>query len=443
MNSTTTKRASGRFGALAHRQRVCWHNFADPKLQGNASPSNEPVWRCLDRARSGQFLLHHPPPNPYPEQETVVPQCPDPDAIAVLEFGGDGFVQQQIRRIVGTVLAISHGYLPEQFWDIATRPDVIVETPMAPEHRLYFAEARFHFEELRNQGRCWDLGGSLFQNALFWKDLEEGEVDDGGGGGEWTERLQCALLQRCAQERIRKKEEEWFVELRDVVTPRIRAQLEQIQQRDLQSSMEEEVEGESINVASAPMEYQRVLCLLRDIVATKQWPVTSAARSKVIRSTSSTSASTSTMDATSTKDGIQSGSFTVVNPKILLNNESPSKISFPKANELFPELVQAVFDLEESLSSQSNNASIRPPSSHCAINCNAEFTPHVDSGRGKGQSLSMIVGLGDYTGGELRVEESMNAIRYRPLEFDGWKQRHWTLPFRGERFSLVWFSPEL
>ena len=34
-------------------------------------------------------------------------------------------------------------------------------------------------------------------------------------------------------------------------------------------------------------------------------------------------------------------------------------------------------------------------SSHCAINYNAQFTPHVDSGRGSGQSLSMIVGLGD------------------------------------------------
>jgi hypothetical protein len=46
----------------------------------------------------------------------------------------------------------------------------------------------------------------------------------------------------------------------------------------------------------------------------------------------------------------------------------------------------------------------RATSSHCAVNYNAEFTPHVDSGTGAGQSLSMIVGLGDYTGGELYVE---------------------------------------
>lgn len=66
---------------------------------------------------------------------------------------------------------------------------------------------------------------------------------------------------------------------------------------------------------------------------------------------------------------------------------------------------------------------------------------HVDNGKGAGQSLSMIVGLGDYTGGELGVEQSRYDIRYRPLQFDGWRSRHWTFPYEGERFSLVWFTP--
>ena len=55
--------------------------------------------------------------------------------------------------------------------------------------------------------------------------------------------------------------------------------------------------------------------------------------------------------------------------------------------------------------------------------------------------MSMIVGLGDYSGGELMVEGSQHDIRYKAVEFDGWKLRHWTRPFRGERFSLVWFTP--
>ena len=63
----------------------------------------------------------------------------------------------------------------------------------------------------------------------------------------------------------------------------------------------------------------------------------------------------------------------------------------------------------------------------------AQFTPHVDSGRGQGQSVSLIVGLGNYTGGEIMVEGKSYDIRYNALEFDGWNQLHWTSPFKGER----------
>ena len=83
----------------------------------------------------------------------------------------------------------------------------------------------------------------------------------------------------------------------------------------------------------------------------------------------------------------------------------------------------------------------RPPSSTIAINRNSEFLPHRDNGAGNGQSLSLIVALGDYVGGELVVEGTIHDIRYSPLAFDGWSDRHWTLPFAGERFTLVWFTP--
>lgn len=54
----------------------------------------------------------------------------------------------------------------------------------------------------------------------------------------------------------------------------------------------------------------------------------------------------------------------------------------------------------------------------------------------------MIVGLGNYGGGELFVEGDKMGIRYNPVEFDGFRLRHWTAKFSGERFSLVWFTPE-
>jgi len=90
----------------------------------------------------------------------------------------------------------------------------------------------------------------------------------------------------------------------------------------------------------------------------------------------------------------------------------------------------------------------RPLSSTIAVNRNAQFKPHRDSGAGAGQGISAIVGLGDYTGGELCVETldlervEVHDIRYSPLLFHGWRQKHWTLPFQGERFSIVWFTPQ-
>jgi hypothetical protein len=99
------------------------------------------------------------------------------------------------------------------------------------------------------------------------------------------------------------------------------------------------------------------------------------------------------------------------------------------------ELLRACFLLEKLI------APHRPPSSTIAVNRHAQFRPHRDSGAGNGQCKSLIVGLGDYAGGELVAENIAHDIRYAPLEFDGWNERHWTLPFVGERYSLVWFTP--
>jgi len=137
------------------------------------------------------------------------------------------------------------------------------------------------------------------------------------------------------------------------------------------------------------------------------------------------------------------GSFTVVNPLLVTERSANESMRIPLGNHLFPELTSAIFELEQELTTSLNLS--RPPSSHCGVNRNAEFTPHVDSGRGAGQSLSMIVGLGDYNhdvGGQITIEGVSHDVWYRPIEFDGWRKRHWTEPFEGERFSLVWFTPE-
>eukprot|EP00930_Biecheleria_cincta_P045781 TRINITY_DN31554_c0_g1_i1.p1 TRINITY_DN31554_c0_g1~~TRINITY_DN31554_c0_g1_i1.p1 ORF type:complete len:611 (-),score=85.52 TRINITY_DN31554_c0_g1_i1:20-1852(-) len=156
------------------------------------------------------------------------------------------------------------------------------------------------------------------------------------------------------------------------------------------------------SLSPAPNEYTRVLALLQSA----SWPATSVSRSMVIEGNGSSM------------------------------NVSASNVGDWKerAYSADSELARACFDLERILLPE------RLPSSHVCVNRNAQFKPHLDSGKGRGQSLSMIVALGDYSGGELMVEGVSHDIRYSPLEFDGWHERHWTNPFQGERFSLVFFS---
>lgn len=164
-------------------------------------------------------------------------------------------------------------------------------------------------------------------------------------------------------------------------------------------------------VAAAPAVYERVLALLRRADTDGSWPQTSRGRMQVIR------------DAGADACGSFSG------------GAMPGNLPQPAANESHPELVHAIFALEQTI------APHRLGSSTVAINRRALFKPHTDSGAGAGQCRSLIVALGNFTGGELIVEGEVHDVRYSPLEFDGWACRHWTAPFVGERFSLVWFTP--
>ncbi|GFH56919.1 hypothetical protein CTEN210_13396 [Chaetoceros tenuissimus] len=198
-----------------------------------------------------------------------------------------------------------------------------------------------------------------------------------------------------------------------------------------------------------PHLYAKVLELLRKADESGQWPSTTAKRQLVMVSTTNNENEESTTSkslcvqqlkaqagtfektcAYSFKEGQggASGSFSV--------GAMPGQCDQPKANTLFPELMKAAFELEIALCPN------REPSSTIAINRNAQFRPHIDSGAGAGQSRSLIVALGNYTGGELMVEGAKNDIRYKPLEFNGWTERHWVRPFKGERYSLVWFTPK-
>ena len=433
------RRAVGRFGSLGEKKRVPWHNFADPNLQGSASPNTKPVWRVLDRARFQLLMSRELSQQGGGGGGQGEEEEKKQEVVAVLEFRGDDFLPQQIRRIVGTTLAMTHGWLPKDTLDVATRSNCLVETVLAPAGRLYLVENRFHWDEMRTGGK-----------SIFESDVDGVAVQRhvGAYNDSAMTSIPNHILDVCDNDATRSQEIEWLAQLEHIICPRIKQCLEEWNHPP--ESSEGTPTGTELNdLEPAPREYTQTLDLLRKIVATDQWPETSVARSSVISNVK--------RDPDSVVH--KKGSFTVINPRF--NNgmykNGIGNDPLPLGNELFPELAEAVFDLEEAIilnsaaiqqAAESNEASLpeasnRVSSSHCAINCNAQFTPHVDSGRGAGQSLSMIVGLGDYLGGALGVEGVGYDIRYRPLEFDGWRLRHWTKPFQGERFSLVWFTPEL
>lgn len=385
----------GRPGAVSPKERRPWHNYSAPSLAGAASPNHGVCWKVLERARLGLILNHR-------DGEEVV---------LVVEFRGDEFAQEQVRRIVGTAVAVAHGWLPDDFLSTSTRSDACVETPLAPAGRMYLSNLRF-------QGR----GGDVIQ----WPKEAEAKR------AEWTNSLQHQILDRLAEGSVAAAETCWLKELQTIVSPRIKKQLlcsSQVACNLLGKSLPNDKMHAD---AQVPAEYETTLMLLRDIVSSGRWPRTSIARSKVIRQQPQTRS-----------NGPPPGSFTVVNRSFHILLDSPTSAAgfdLPQANRLFPELAESIFKLEALVA---NNGIKRPASSHCAVNCCASFTPHVDSGQGAGQSLSMIVGLGDYGGGELLVEGRPHDVRYTPMEFDGWRERHWTAPFEGERFSLVFFTPKL
>lgn len=446
-NDTPTRLSHGRFGQLWRKEKKCWSNFSC--LTGMASsPGYEAVWRTMDRAKIvGVIDLK----NDFNANDKSGNDSMDDiqNMHIILEFKADGFVIGQIPRLISAVVAMTNGWLPQNFFSVATRPEVYMPSPPPPPslHRLYyFQSARYHFHELTSNAYAEnDSSGGSFARTIQYAGSQS-EI-------KWEEQLRGKLNLGGASSINSRMEREWLLELRNVVSPDLRRRVESFEAEHLvdQSRLENRVQESSsilpfVETDAPEGAFSVTLSLLRDVVENGKWPATSDARSRVIKSPGGSSGNilaTKKRALASSFPGssISSGSFTVINEKIWQSGE------LPLGNDLFPQLRKAVFELEEEIIRQMNSplpaadgmkrgviSSLRrSPSTHCAINRNAQFTPHVDSGRGQGQSVSLIVGLGNYTGGDIVVEGKPYDIRHSALEFDGWNQLHWTSPFKGER----------
>lgn len=106
-----------------------------------------------------------------------------------------------------------------------------------------------------------------------------------------------------------------------------------------------------------------------------------------------------------------------------------------KFNRKYPELWKALRDL-------ANEYDSKFPWTSVQVNKNQQCALHRDRNN-KGPSI--IIGLGAYTGGQLAVvdditgREKVYATRNNFVRFDG-NQAHYTKPFRGTRYTLVYFA---
>lgn len=81
------------------------------------------------------------------------------------------------------------------------------------------------------------------------------------------------------------------------------------------------------------------------------------------------------------------------------------------------------------------------------VNINYMTEPHLDKGN-RGESA--IVAFGDFTGGELVINstpynsrnDSEIDIRHKIVYFDGSQLLHYTRPFTGTRYSVVFHTPD-
>jgi hypothetical protein len=110
----------------------------------------------------------------------------------------------------------------------------------------------------------------------------------------------------------------------------------------------------------------------------------------------------------------------------------PSKLSFyPKYTELYRLLEELMWDYDPSFKFTS-----------IQVNDNQLCAKHKDTNN---VGVSYIIGVGNYEGGELRVWND-NGTEYEDIDihnkfisFDGSKRFHQTLPFTGNRYTIIYY----
>lgn len=321
----------------------------------------------------------------------------------VISISGDMFLHGQVCRVVGLLIALARGLIDEDFVDCVFDEDYphLVPTPEAPSFAMYATESHYtqwegKVKKTLTPRKCnkfhegWHDHNTL-RRVNEWQTITREEI-----AKVWLSKGVDPSSKRLRVER------EWA---RDVLGPWAVAAQKQLEeyrcwrqgkQTATNSSTSDDIPSNfpislpplsSID-DSVPAIYQKVLQCLREADESGNWPSTTPKRQMVMISTPTdesngdsginnpkmSSLSMAHWVARNNKklerssaysfhegDGGASGSFSV--------GAMPGEHCVqPKANQLFPDLMKAAFELEHALCPD------REPSSTIAINRNAQVS---------------------------------------------------------------------
>jgi len=114
-------------------------------------------------------------------------------------------------------------------------------------------------------------------------------------------------------------------------------------------------------------------------------------------------------------------------------------LSVSAQNEKFPECYEALKQIANIIDPDFKYNTI-------TLNKNVKARLHKD---GSNVGISMIVAIGDFTGGGLYVENletgemELHDIKYNPVYFNGYLSQHETEEFTGERYSIIYYNTKI
>ena len=205
---------------------------------------------------------------------------------STFRVSGDGFLTGQVRAMIGVLVCVMQGWLPKEFIAFSQRPDVVIETPMAPSGLLFLSEVRYDWHSNkhrifnhkdypsfdRNVYKHADSNGSTESDDAIEQDVES--VESFHYYRSTMKKMSRSIVDVIVESEATKEAfiTQWMHEMRTVVCPRIVAKMEAIQRSwnitDLvlrEGINYEDFSAEKdpfIAVENSPLEYRKVLKLL-------------------------------------------------------------------------------------------------------------------------------------------------------------------------------------